>query len=623
MAVIVIDNEQFSVFGFGSLMLKVTLKLIMGPFWMITGSGLQAYLSRISKISQYNHPLLQPFVIDKDSPVSSTVDALTDRISKKKTSVYLKYEERLKDTSKSSSELFKSSTEEFDEGIRARSRSVKLTEDIKSTLYSSESGPYFELLFRGIILYLSYLFVVSLGLYNWLFIGFMLLILASLHIMYHLALYIFQKFRFNKKSKLFSKKKTAVSGAIVQKMAQFISKNYKNIRRSFRDTILARIDSVVTIMMVLSVLVGSITFSIFFVVKVSHETNVIMESIYSNLNTSINIDPEMQVKLHEYAKDLSTYATLYMDGTQIDTSASNNVTIMQLYSTIQSLYQIYAATPESSSKNLKLQATATIMKAVSSFDVKQITNTTLLTNVYAELRDEFRSLFDFNYTKALGIDSQVLMSSSTQFISYFTKWISQIFNLLLFGFQFVFELSLFLATLYYLLSSEHNVLYTLSQAFQMFDMNLQFTQGMEKAIHAVFLSTFKMALFHSLFSWLTFSAFNISFTYIGTFLSGITAMVPILSPLVIALPAIFELYYIKGQRIAALLMAALHIYANWFIDPAIYADIPDSHPYFSALGVVLGIYAFGMEGVVIGPLLACIPVMIYHIAIHITEENNR
>ncbi len=49
----------------------------------------------------------------------------------------------------------------------------------------------------------------------------------------------------------------------------------------------------------------------------------------------------------------------------------------------------------------------------------------------------------------------------------------------------------------------------------------------------------------------------------------------------------------------------------WFTDPYIYSKIPNSHPYITGLSIVLGFSAFGVEGVLIGPLLIIFAVTIY------------
>jgi hypothetical protein len=70
------------------------------------------------------------------------------------------------------------------------------------------------------------------------------------------------------------------------------------------------------------------------------------------------------------------------------------------------------------------------------------------------------------------------------------------------------------------------------------------------------------------------------------------------------------------------------------VDSAIYGEIPDAHHQVAAYSVLLGLYTFGPEGVVIGilrlfflrvlmtgPVLACLPVMGYHVFCDLTADS--
>jgi predicted PurR-regulated permease PerM len=70
----------------------------------------------------------------------------------------------------------------------------------------------------------------------------------------------------------------------------------------------------------------------------------------------------------------------------------------------------------------------------------------------------------------------------------------------------------------------------------------------------------------------------------------------------IAVPAALHLWW-RLQFWSAAILIGIHVYAAWFIDSAFFAEIPDVNPYFSALAFILGLWAFGLEGLVLGPLL--------------------
>lgn len=62
-----------------------------------------------------------------------------------------------------------------------------------------------------------------------------------------------------------------------------------------------------------------------------------------------------------------------------------------------------------------------------------------------------------------------------------------------------------------------------------------------KAAQGVFVCTIKLAVFHAMFTWLTFSMFGIPFVYTAALVSGAVASLPLIPVWVIALPAAVQL----------------------------------------------------------------------------------
>ena len=63
--------------------------------------------------------------------------------------------------------------------------------------------------------------------------------------------------------------------------------------------------------------------------------------------------------------------------------------------------------------------------------------------------------------------------------------------------------------------------------------------------------------------------------------------------------------------VKGVVLVVSHYLIASFADYAIYQEIPDSHPYVTGLSIVLGLYAFDLQGAFIGPMLVCVPVIIY------------
>lgn len=91
------------------------------------------------------------------------------------------------------------------------------------------------------------------------------------------------------------------------------------------------------------------------------------------------------------------------------------------------------------------------------------------------------------------------------------------------------------------------------------------------------------------------------------------------------------------------LLWALHwFYLGWIVDVALYTEIPDSHPVVTGWSVIMvcfvcvyvcvlcsahavslrqGMYAFGLEGVLIGPILVIITALLYRV-LHTTFHHD-
>ncbi|KIY93316.1 hypothetical protein MNEG_14647 [Monoraphidium neglectum] len=95
------------------------------------------------------------------------------------------------------------------------------------------------------------------------------------------------------------------------------------------------------------------------------------------------------------------------------------------------------------------------------------------------------------------------------------------------------------------------------------------------------------------------------FVHLATALSAVAAVMPLLPVATVALPAVAELVLVRGQPLAALALAALHIGAYTVCDDLIYREIEPTMPYILSLGVFGGMTYFRspLQGVLLGPML--------------------
>ena len=114
-----------------------------------------------------------------------------------------------------------------------------------------------------------------------------------------------------------------------------------------------------------------------------------------------------------------------------------------------------------------------------------------------------------------------------------------------------------------------------------------------------------MALFHGFFTYLTHTVFNIPIRYVPAFCASICAVLPFIGTYWMSLPGSLYLFFIKQQKLHSIGLFLIHLLPLFFVDPAIYGDVSQGHPYFTALAVAGGLYCFGFEGAIIGPLILC------------------
>lgn len=107
--------------------------------------------------------------------------------------------------------------------------------------------------------------------------------------------------------------------------------------------------------------------------------------------------------------------------------------------------------------------------------------------------------------------------------------------------------------------------------------------------------------------------FRIDFGFITALLAGVMSLIPLFSPWMLSIPVTIYLiifdYYIK-----ALLFPIIYILISNAVFTDIYQKNIDVHPYITGLSVFLGIYTFGIKGIIYGPLLVCGILIIYEIS---------
>merc|ERR1712166_903680 len=188
---------------------------------------------------------------------------------------------------------------------------------------------------------------------------------------------------------------------------------------------------------------------------------------------------------------------------------------------------------------------------------------------------------------------------------------------------------LFCTVLFYLLSDESS---PLAAAFNFLpvptDQRLSLLDQLEKSIERVLFLPVVVSGLNSMIGLggitLTNALFEgeLEFKFFCTFLISLFSMCPLVQPYLVPLPWALALLLSGKYVVAAVFFGGIYT-AMTFTDAWVYEGSAQGiHPYFTALSIVLGLSAFGISGVVIGPLLLCVLRIVYDQVNH-AGDNSR
>lgn len=213
------------------------------------------------------------------------------------------------------------------------------------------------------------------------------------------------------------------------------------------------------------------------------------------------------------------------------------------------------------------------------------------------------------FTAQFAQSAAKLFSSS---ISLLSVVFLNLVQLVYYGLDLVFQCVLFFVTLYSLLKNEVSIIHYFSRILLLVDTKQKIRASIEGSIQNVLVVTVKLLVFHMLFVWLSFSIFQVEYTYTAMLMSAILGVLPLTSQIWVALPAVLSLW-VKGQMFQSATLLLLHVFVSWVVDAQIYREIRGTNPFFSVLFIVLGFNQFGFEGLLWGPLIGTIPFIAYQL----------
>ncbi|ETB62345.1 hypothetical protein, variant [Plasmodium yoelii 17X] len=195
-------------------------------------------------------------------------------------------------------------------------------------------------------------------------------------------------------------------------------------------------------------------------------------------------------------------------------------------------------------------------------------------------------------------------------------------NFFMFTFDAIIQAMIFFTALYYLTLSKKSVLNYLKDLLLVVDPSSIFFYNITKSLKAIIICTLKRIYFYTMYIWLIFSFFQFPIIYVPTLMCMILSLIPIISPEILILIIVLHLWIIQKQKIISVILFIVNFFIYLYFTTTIYTEIPYIHAWLVSLSLFLSITTFGSKGVILGPFIASIPLILHQIAINKNNAEN-
>jgi len=338
-------------------------------------------------------------------------------------------------------------------------------------------------------------------------------------------------------------------------------------------------ESLVSMILVASLVIGIITFLIFFLFKAVQESVLFFFDIKALITLKAK-DPYWTEVLQDNgitpASIEATYQTARTYFEEWITNQGYNLTeISEAISHYVNSNSTEAGGFDMSMLNLNSGAVMTAIQDKVSFES--------VTNVFSE-------------------GTSLLFGTGVGIFSVLLNLISPILGLI----DNIFAFIVFLGALLFLVESELSLVDTVFEFLPVpKDQQNQIAQYIQGNISQIFVCSGLLCFSHGFFTWLFFSLAGMDFAYSAALITGLTAIFPFVSPWFVYAPALL-IFYLKGHSFVLIIGVCLFFLdqiVGSFVDDRVYQLIPNSQPYVTGLSVALGVSSFGIAGILVGPML--------------------
>jgi len=138
----------------------------------------------------------------------------------------------------------------------------------------------------------------------------------------------------------------------------------------------------------------------------------------------------------------------------------------------------------------------------------------------------------------------------------------------------------------------------------------EINEALVKSIKGSFLCSIKIFIFHFIFTWMVFDILQLKLGFTVAIAASIFSILPFIPTWVLCIPHAIYLYFEEDNLLLAILFPVTYVMISNKVYNDIYQKSINIHPYLTGLSIVLGIYAFDVQGIIYGPLLMCITLIV-------------
>eukprot|EP00835_Amoeboradix_gromovi_P001853 NODE_94_length_21515_cov_0.130417.p3 type:complete len:599 gc:universal NODE_94_length_21515_cov_0.130417:2368-4164(+) len=436
-----------------------------------------------------------------------------------------------------------------------------ISEKLKST-FNKGTFFYFRILLSIGTLAILYelLIVKQLGIVC----AFVILILIFLHICYHATRFLSLKY-------------------MPSSFNEYLSDYTKSSTKSF---ILNNTNTLLTY----SIVFGSILTGIFISIFLSFEC--VNEFQYLAVNSMEFVDQFLQndVKheLHSQLSNVINHGYSYIDDQVF--MKNSNLTASDVQIKVQNMFKT-------------LPHVQSLYHNLTRGQFSILLNTTALKLIFDELSQNTYSKNEISMlSQVKGIVTTFLSNIAQNALLTGLNIFTSIITLVSTMFDWIFKIILFLTVLVYLVSNKHSIIHYLTITLEMVDPSHYIVDALETCISSTLSVNLRLGIFYFIFTAISFYICKVPVIFIPAIASSVLAILPFMNPMLIAVvPTV--ILWLQGHLITSVALIASHVLVSFVVIPLFYEEINGVDPYFGSLSIALGIYTYGLEGTILGPIL--------------------